>query len=342
MSALGNMDGAFFVPRTQLLAWVNELLAINVEKIEQCASGAVYCQLVDAIYPGNVQLSKVNWMAKSEYEHIHNYKVLQVAMDKCRIQRHIDVQLLVKGKYQDNFELLQWFKGFAERISPDGLDPYDAVARRATNPKVRAGELPPWASRGPGAPKVVPRPSTAPRTGSVPPKAPAADRPARSRGGYGAQGTTAPPVPSRPSTAAPAAAPPPTSTSSRRGRPDSSPSRTQKLEQEVVDLRITLDALERERDFYFSKLRNIEVTCQHYLDGKPTQFHTVKDFVDHTCGILWRSEEDDEKSVLGAPASEDRTTMAEVSAASEAGSTAQVDPLPKAPETFDLGIDDSW
>lgn len=36
--------------RSELLAWVNELLQVNYTKIEQCGTGAVYCQILDSIY----------------------------------------------------------------------------------------------------------------------------------------------------------------------------------------------------------------------------------------------------------------------------------------------------
>lgn len=36
--------------RTDLLAWLNELLQINYTKVEQCGSGGAYCQIIDSIY----------------------------------------------------------------------------------------------------------------------------------------------------------------------------------------------------------------------------------------------------------------------------------------------------
>lgn len=36
--------------RSELLAWANELLQINYTKIEQCGTGAAYCQILDSIY----------------------------------------------------------------------------------------------------------------------------------------------------------------------------------------------------------------------------------------------------------------------------------------------------
>ena len=36
--------------RTELLAWLNDLLQLNYTKIEQCGTGAAYCQIIDSIY----------------------------------------------------------------------------------------------------------------------------------------------------------------------------------------------------------------------------------------------------------------------------------------------------
>jgi hypothetical protein len=51
MSGIGMMDAAFFVGKNELLSWLNELLQLNYTKVEQCANGAAYCQIMDAIYP---------------------------------------------------------------------------------------------------------------------------------------------------------------------------------------------------------------------------------------------------------------------------------------------------
>lgn len=38
----------------------------------------------------------------------------------------------------------------------------------------------------------------------------------------------------------------------------------------MLDLKLTVDGLEKERDFYFSKLRDIELICQeHESDTNP-------------------------------------------------------------------------
>lgn len=100
------MDEGYFTSRGDILKWINDLLQINISKIEQLGSGAVYCQILDSMYPGKVNLSKVNWKAKTEYDFIQNLKILQQSFIKLGIQRHIEVEKLCKCKYQDNLELV--------------------------------------------------------------------------------------------------------------------------------------------------------------------------------------------------------------------------------------------
>ena len=122
------MDEAYFVPRSEILKWVNDLLKISLPKIEALGSGAVYCQILDAIKPEAIPISKVNFKAKLEYEFLSNYKILQSAFQKLNIKKVIDIEKLSKAKYQDNLELIQWMKKYFE-ISGGNKD-YDALARR--------------------------------------------------------------------------------------------------------------------------------------------------------------------------------------------------------------------
>ena len=54
---------------------------------QKTASGAVACQLIDALHPGLVAIKKVDFNAKSEYDMISNYKVLQEAFTKLGIDK---------------------------------------------------------------------------------------------------------------------------------------------------------------------------------------------------------------------------------------------------------------
>jgi RP/EB family microtubule-associated protein len=104
---------AFFLSlQVVLLKWLNDFFDAGYSKVEQTCTGAMHCQILDAIYPGKVPLGKVNFDAKTEYEYVANYKVLQTVFDQQQITKHVDVARLVKGKFQDNLEMLQWIKQF--------------------------------------------------------------------------------------------------------------------------------------------------------------------------------------------------------------------------------------
>ena len=66
---------------------------LNLSKIEQLGSGAVYCQVIDVIHPGKVNLNKVNWRAKNDYEFIQNLRILQDSFKKVGIKRYVEVTL---------------------------------------------------------------------------------------------------------------------------------------------------------------------------------------------------------------------------------------------------------
>ena len=125
----GMMDNAYFIGKTEIIKWINETLKMNITRVEQACTGAIYCQLIDCIFPNKVKMNKVNWKAKLETEFLNNLKIMQQALISCKIQKEIDIQRLAKGRYQDNFEILQWFKGIFDNINPD-LSNYDPIKRR--------------------------------------------------------------------------------------------------------------------------------------------------------------------------------------------------------------------
>ncbi|GMF33238.1 unnamed protein product [Phytophthora fragariaefolia] len=168
------MDGTYFVGRKEILDWINGLCAISLAKVEQTCTGAVACQILDAMYPGKVQMSKVDWSANKDYEYIQNYKVLQKAFMQLKIDKHVEVDRLVRGKYQDNLEFMQWFKAFYERNASG--QPYDPIAQRekgkggAQFTQKFGGAA--AAPAGPARRKVAAAATTASRVGRTPPGAP--------------------------------------------------------------------------------------------------------------------------------------------------------------------------
>lgn len=102
-------------------------------RIEETSNGAVACQVLDYLFPRTVPMQKVNWGARSDYEFIQNYKILQKVFNSLEIDKKIEVNRLVRGRYQDNLEFMQWLRKFFEINAPQSMDSgntYDAVQRR--------------------------------------------------------------------------------------------------------------------------------------------------------------------------------------------------------------------
>jgi len=264
------MDGAFFVSRSELLSWANSTFKLTLGKVEQCSNGAVYCQVIDACHNGTVTMKKVNWAARVDHEAIPNYKVLQQAFDRCGIQKHVEVDKLVRGKYQDNLEMLQWIKTYFDRTFQG--NEYDPVSRRFTE------NLPEWArpsDGGLGGGMPARQPSESGRPASSQARQPENRRASTgSSSGYGVGlGRSNSGDANAAAIAAAAGA-----------------ANEEALREEVVDLKITVDGLETERDFYFQKLRDIEILCQT-LEANPDPHMTTMKFVEDVQKMLYARDD---------------------------------------------------
>lgn len=113
-------------PRSELLSWLNSQLPDHIpplRKIEQCGSGVPFVVLLPYLIPSEfqrlTQSARVKVPATHEYEMVSNLKVLQETLQKHNINRPNvldDPTKLIKGNFQANLSLLQWFKGFADHV----------------------------------------------------------------------------------------------------------------------------------------------------------------------------------------------------------------------------------
>merc|ERR1719336_3506954 len=64
------------------------------------------------LFPGSVAIKRVKFDTKLEHEYIQNFKLLQASFTKLNVDKALPVDRLVKGRFQDNFEFMQWFNKF--------------------------------------------------------------------------------------------------------------------------------------------------------------------------------------------------------------------------------------
>jgi len=273
-NAIGMMDGAYFTSRTDILAFFNDLLLMNLSKIEQTASGAVACQLVDCIFPGSVPMKRVNWEAKSDFQFIENYKILQAAFQKNRVQKIIDVDRLIRAKYQDNLEFCQWLKAFYEHLAPTARTDYDPIAKRALG---KGGKnldeifLPSKGKKSKGGGirmnKNVGEGATAVRKKSASRVSSTSIREKRSKAATEIKGDGSAVL-----------------ADAELIKKNSDLQRTN------AELELTLSGIEHERDFYFDKLRGIEVMLQvHEEQGSESD---PEELIRRVFKVLYAKHED--------------------------------------------------
>ncbi|CAF1555181.1 unnamed protein product [Adineta steineri] len=216
--------------RNDILQWINTALEANFTKVEDLCSGAAYCQFMEMMFPGK-------------------FTIIYIVI--------VPVEKLVKGKFQDNFEFVQWFKKFFDANYTAAHD-YDPLA-------ARDGQ-----SLGSGGGKA------APGGGSSGIRAPPASRPVPAPVTRAAPPPTRPPVTAKPmqqhqQKISPSVHRPVGNSSGHHVDTHHGSHNTEsiRLQQEIDNLQeiiqqhaAQITGLEKERDFYYQKLRDVEVICQ--------------------------------------------------------------------------------
>lgn len=221
--------------RKELVAWVNSIIDTQYKDINDVSNGAAFCQLVDAMFPGSVPISRVDFNAQLQHQRFSNYKILQEACLKNGIDQAIDVATLSKGQMMATLELLQWIHGYYEQTGPH--PPYDPSKRRTKEGKIR---------KTPSKVKVdnysTSRPST---KGSMDSSS--------THSSHSIQSIDEP-------------------VQIRQVTPDPAlKAKIKTLTQENKNLKEEMDEMYQERDFYYDKLRRIEDFCREHEDEEILQ-----------------------------------------------------------------------
>ncbi|KAJ3606156.1 hypothetical protein NHX12_025677 [Muraenolepis orangiensis] len=205
-------------------------------------------------------LKKVKFQAKLEHEYIHNWKVLQASFKRVNVDKIIPVEKLVKGRFQDNLDFIQWFKRFFD-ANYDGKE-YDPV-------QARQGQ------------DAIPPPDPGEQIFNLPKKSLHAASSPTAGGASRAAATT-------PKSTTPSSRP----SSAKKIPGPSTPAKGEKeleaqvtlLNEQMSTIKQALEGVEKERDFYFSKLREVELLCQE-------QGEENTPFVERLMEVLYSADE---------------------------------------------------
>jgi len=227
---IGINHPAYKVSKRELLEWMNSVLNSSVANCDKdVGDGSAYAQIFHSINKGCVPIRQIRWEAKSEYDYTINFNLVQKALKKLKVDKVIPAEALMKGKPLDNIEFCQWLKHYHQHVATvedyDGFDERENVAPGISKKvkKFAAGDG--SAAKPPAARKPVSRTTAA---------KPAATRaPSRSAGG-GADS----------------------------GQVKELEAQVAAQTEEISELNLNVDALTKERDFYFGKLRDVEIMIQ--------------------------------------------------------------------------------
>jgi RP/EB family microtubule-associated protein len=257
--------------RVDLLNWVNETLNLNYTKVEQLGTGAAYCQLIDSIYL-DVPMNRVKFSTTKEYEYLNNFKILQSSFVKHKITKTIPVEKLIKCRFQDNLEFFQWIRKFWKE-NKDELE-YDPDARRKYAPSSSLSSAAPSSSSSgvtSGGSTLSARQRGASQTpagrsasgssfnGTTSTRSAAGSRVSSNNNNGTLNGISLRGV-SRPGSRVSSFSNP--ISKDLENELNQTKATLQEKDSELAEYKIAVDALETERNFYFNKLREIEILTE--------------------------------------------------------------------------------
>ncbi|KAI3386185.1 hypothetical protein SNEBB_002711 [Seison nebaliae] len=266
--------------RHDLLNWINASLETHYAKLEHLCNGGAYCQLFHRLFPNVVKLRKLKFGTNLEHEYIQNFKILQEAFLKLNIDKEIPVQKLIKGRFQDNFEFLQWFKKFYDANDKGYFyDPLEARQYQQLGPSnSHNSSMPDKMNRKPKLNTTIRK--------SVGSNIIPTNRSLKSN--------HSPYAISKESL----------SSDIQSNAADNGHQMKQRMEllrrkdqmeieqlsTKLNDLEVEVDGLSKEKEFYFDKLREIELLCQQEKSEEKND-EKVKGFIDRILKIMYAVED---------------------------------------------------
>lgn len=245
--------------KSELISWINSTFDLNYTKVDQCGNGVVYCLIFNSLYPNIINPAKINTNPKTDFQILNNFKLLQFGFNKVNINRNINVDKLIKCRLQDNLEFLQWFSRLWDEKNnsrPISKSSNVLSSRPSPRPSIITHHNPHPISRQsstikPQLSKESPKPS---------PKL----------------STNITPI---------------TKTTTTKHTPIDKSNEISTLLSKIENLEKFKDGLEIERNFYFDKLRDIEILCQNLLQSKNSINLSTNDLINDILEIMYATED---------------------------------------------------
>lgn len=226
---------------------------------------------MDMLFPNSVALKRIKFRCNQEHEFVHNYKLLQACFQKQSVRKEIPVERLIKGRFQDNFEFLQWFRKFF--LANHTNRPYDALAVREGLPMGWGPSLLKSSSAIGGGCRPNPSRLNHHRSGSV----------ISAGGGVGGTECNANEVAACVSNTRML-----TFLSKETIKDDADESRVKELQQELV-------RIEQERDFYATKVHDVKSLCTEFEDKDNILVGKILKVIDDSRPVLYAKTDVDDK-----------------------------------------------
>jgi len=119
------------VGRVELLAWLNDMVQTEYIRIEELSDGIAFLCVLDALDPeGGVPLHRLYFEPRSEVDRSKNLALMNGHLPIGFPYESVDDVSLARGKFQDNYQLLQWLYTWVKCMAPEKEFGYRGFERR--------------------------------------------------------------------------------------------------------------------------------------------------------------------------------------------------------------------
>lgn len=116
--------------KADLLAWINRSVETEYMTIESLADGVAYAQVLDAVHPGCLVITRLNLNTKYPEDNLRNLRLVEDALKKLKITQPASFEKMARGMFQDNIIFLQWLYGYSNRNGAENIRYYTGFNKR--------------------------------------------------------------------------------------------------------------------------------------------------------------------------------------------------------------------